>query len=332
MTAARSGGVEKAAARYAELDRLLRGYIAITAGLVAVIGALVFRHYGPVFVISAMVPLAFQVTRLVVSGPIALYRWAQAFALVVAICVVVGSLEAGGAQSAVLLFSVPVGQVVSTAFPNRFLWNLLPVSIVGSVVLLDWLAGGIDGDALMPTTAFIIAATTPIFARKSLDLELMYRERANMDSLTGCLNRSSLGQRLSELVVLAEEAASPFGVIAIDVDHFKRINDRFSHQVGDQALIGIAEVVRQQLRQSDMLFRTGGEEFTVLVPSGTHEQCLKLAERIRSQISEAAIIDAPITVSVGVARGSASGLDSALHLADQALYEAKRAGRNQVVG
>jgi len=121
----------------------------------------------------------------------------------------------------------------------------------------------------------------------------------------------------------------------LDIDHFKSVNDRYGHAVGDATLQAFAQRVREQLRSSDQCARYGGEEFAVLLPDATRDKALEIAERLRAAVASQPLLAEPRvdnTVSVGVA-WMAEG-DSAAELlrrADAALYEAKRSGRNRVV-
>ena len=129
---------------------------------------------------------------------------------------------------------------------------------------------------------------------------------------------------------------TPMSVLIIDLDHFKQINDRFGHQVGDQALIAVARCMHNMLRDTDRLGRYGGEEFVVLLPHTAMEDALTTAEKLRASIMNLEvpeITDERITISVGVAGYPNTGIDSIddlIQQADQALYDAKNDGRNRV--
>ncbi|MCQ4347109.1 sensor domain-containing diguanylate cyclase [Pseudomonas stutzeri] len=158
--------------------------------------------------------------------------------------------------------------------------------------------------------------------------------KLNLDSLTdplsGLLNRRGLQVTLEQWR-LGEQ---PFAVLAIDIDHFKQINDNHGHEVGDRAIRHLAELMRDCSRKDDVLCRSGGEEFIMLLPGTGPEPAAQVAERLRLR-TEAS--EAPggisFTLSAGVAHwpGSAAEPEAVLQLADQALYRAKREGRNRVV-
>lgn len=150
------------------------------------------------------------------------------------------------------------------------------------------------------------------------------------DPLTQLLNRRGLERALGELGT----SGLPFGVIAVDVDHFKRINDRFGHASGDQVIAGLAAALRRNARPQDVLCRLGGEEFLVLLPEVDAATALQIAERLRTHI-EAQVFEGigQITLSAGVSHFPQTHADADLVIrqADKALYRAKQAGRNMVV-
>jgi diguanylate cyclase (GGDEF)-like protein len=167
---------------------------------------------------------------------------------------------------------------------------------------------------------------------------LMYKqavEAALKDPLTGVNNRVAMDATLQREVELAHRYGTPLSLIAMDIDHFKRVNDTYGHAIGDCALKTVANAAVASIRGTDILFRYGGEEFVVLLSNTSEEGALCLAERIRQKVQSAKYIcnEAMIasTVSLGVAFLSArENPPSLLSRADQALYQAKAAGRNCV--
>jgi len=153
---------------------------------------------------------------------------------------------------------------------------------------------------------------------------------AQTDPLTGLGNRRSLEFSLS---LLAAEGRA-FSAIVLDIDHFKRVNDNHGHEVGDQVLRRLAELMRRCCREGDLLCRTGGEEFLMLLPGASLEVAAVVAERLRVTVQDTPVEPVgAVTVSLGVARwdgetGSEPG--EILNEADRALYRAKQAGRNRV--
>jgi diguanylate cyclase (GGDEF)-like protein len=158
---------------------------------------------------------------------------------------------------------------------------------------------------------------------------------AEQDYLTGCLNRATLDHRLAVETEHAHLISEPLACVFFDLDHFKTVNDRFGHQVGDTALVHAVRVVQGTLRKVDTLGRLGREEFLVLLP-GTHVTgAREAAERMRFALEAAPMLNegAPVTLtaSFGVAvLGAGEAPDSLLHRADTAMYQAKRNGRNRI--
>ena len=163
-------------------------------------------------------------------------------------------------------------------------------------------------------------------------------EQATTDPLTGLHNRRSLQKQLDLELVRAGRGRHSLAVILLDIDHFKRFNDTFGHQAGDEVLKCVAEVIRKGVRSSDIAGRYGGEEMITILPEATAQAAVMRAEAMRREIAAQHLEHAgdslgSLTASFGVAvfpdHGSDSG--SLIRAADQALYEAKNAGRNRVV-
>jgi diguanylate cyclase (GGDEF)-like protein len=160
---------------------------------------------------------------------------------------------------------------------------------------------------------------------------------ANTDGLTGLANRRYLDQELSRLCSRSLRHKRPLGVLLIDADHFKRINDEHGHQTGDQALVAFAERLAERLRAEDILGRWGGEEFMVLAPDVDAHGVAVLAEALRAHVADlplaTATVSLPLTTSIGWSAWSEGDTpEGLLRRADAALYAAKDAGRNRVVG
>lgn len=154
------------------------------------------------------------------------------------------------------------------------------------------------------------------------------------DSMTGMLNHNASLEQLSSMKSTALRYGYNLAVIMIDIDLFKRINDKYGHIAGDQVIIKIVEVINDNIRQSDFAGRYGGEEFIVMVHNADENSTMKLAERMRKSIETLKIPeinDQEISASFGISMFNASTPNADLILqADKALYEAKRSGRNQV--
>ena len=182
-----------------------------------------------------------------------------------------------------------------------------------------------------------IGIVTDITERKRMESQL--RHLATTDDLTGCLNRRAFFVTAEQELERSGRYGGSVSVLMIDIDHFKQVNDRFGHAVGDRALKAATAAIRANLREIDSFGRLGGEEFAAMLPETSLAGALLVAERLRQAV---AAIDLPlgegqpplrITASLGVAErtSEASGLDQILARADTALYRAKAAGRNRVL-
>jgi diguanylate cyclase (GGDEF)-like protein len=165
------------------------------------------------------------------------------------------------------------------------------------------------------------------------------RDLSTHDELTGLANRRLLQTRMTLEIERARRFSQRFAVVAVDIDHFKALNDRCGHPAGDAALQAIAEVLGASVRRVDMVARVGGEEFVVLLPRADAREAKRVAEKLRAQVAEARIAGGTgqpggrVTISLGVAQYEPlldSNGEVLLARADAALYEAKRAGRNRV--
>jgi diguanylate cyclase (GGDEF)-like protein len=183
---------------------------------------------------------------------------------------------------------------------------------------------------------FVIVSTLDITERRRMDDEL--RVLATTDFLTGLPNRREFMGRLHEEEGrLEREIEASAAVLLLDIDHFKRINDEHGHAAGDAVLRQLADLMRDGQRKIDMLGRIGGEEFAILLPGTELDAAAVFAERLRQRVAQAPMqlddgVTLKITVSIGIAAmgGKTPGGDPALVRADQALYCAKRGGRNRV--
>jgi len=157
------------------------------------------------------------------------------------------------------------------------------------------------------------------------------------DTLTGVYNRRYLSQRLEEEFRISQRHHSSLSALIVDIDHFKSINDEFGHQIGDEALTHVANSLKEQVRDSDLLARFGGEEFVIVLPHTSQKDAMIVAEKLRKTIASLVINsmgDRKITISIGVATMpelNANHSDELLGAADRALYLAKEQGRNRVV-
>lgn len=183
-----------------------------------------------------------------------------------------------------------------------------------------------------PPTAIWLAIN--ISEHKQLEEKL--KNLAEMDDLTGTHNRRYFLRRLESEFEIAQRRSLPLSLIILDADHFKLINDRYGHPQGDLVLQFLTRAVAGQLRETDILARIGGEEFAILSPATDKHQSSVLAERIRRLIAAAPVHMATgsmgVTLSCGVTakKDSDTSFKQLMRRADEALYQAKREGRNRV--
>ena len=187
------------------------------------------------------------------------------------------------------------------------------------------------------------AAVVAICLENATNLERLKRQGLT-DTLTAITNRRFFDQRLIEEVETAKRNGEILSCLLLDVDYFKNVNDNYGHQVGDQVLMGVAALIRAQLRGSDVLSRYGGEEFAALLSNTDETEAVEVAERIRTAVAAREFTDADgahfnITISIGIAvfnpidspqAAAITGVDL-VNNADRALYQCKAEGRNRVI-
>jgi diguanylate cyclase (GGDEF)-like protein len=190
----------------------------------------------------------------------------------------------------------------------------------GALFMLVFLAGATMGCSLIVTH----------------HQELALRRASLTDVLTGWLNRRALHDIARRDFDRSRRTGTPLFFIAFDIDHFKTINDRYGHSVGDAAICHVTALSARALRGYDAMFRIGGEEFAVLVNGGSLDDVQRIAQRLRELVADTPLLvhglAVPMTVSVGLAAARASDLqwEDVLRHADEAMYHAKQNGRNRV--
>lgn len=238
---------------------------------------------------------------------------------------------------------VPVECTSSYRFAEWVMWAAAAITVArGASTFVerssDLLAPGmIRSSAFLFYTAFTTAATLGVLWIEIQRLERDLVRAARIDALTGVLNRGTFLAEFGREVSRSEREGSVFSLAIFDLDHFKRLNDRYGHSEGDRALKSIVASMRATIRRHDLLGRYGGEEFALLMPNTGKETAIRVAERIRGEIAFAGFgigsERVALTVSGGVATFQLDGFDwdSLLIAADNALYAAKDGGRNRIV-
>ena len=256
-----------------------------------------------------------------------------------------------------LLALLPVRHLISLLAPGRarrgwyVLTALIVVFIAGYVAYLPAFWGSHEklADLVVPVIFFLGACFVLVVCQLSLGTTRNLKRLSTFemesitDPLTGIYNRRYLERRLADEIARASRYGMPFSVLLIDIDHFKRVNDIYGHQVGDLVLEGMAQLIVATLRTTDIVARYGGEEIMVILPGTPVKTAADLAERLR-KIVEDASFEVPaeldreisalgVTVSVGVGcfRPHPKAMQDLIQGADKALYRAKHEGRNRVV-
>jgi diguanylate cyclase (GGDEF)-like protein len=254
----------------------------------------------------------------------------------------------------VLLIGAAIG---STEGPSDgavlYVWPVLWVSYFfgrrGSVLIVAWIGivhgfvlatmlpgeGALDRWLDVMVSVGVVAGVVQVLSEQNLKLLSRLRAEARVDKLTNVLNRRGFDERVQSELAQAQRESSPVAAVAFDIDHFKRVNDEWGHEAGDQVLARLGAVLRSETRDADVVARLGGEEFVTVLARSDIEHARAYAERVRAAFTASGDLGLGLprlTVSAGVAAALAP--DSPLKLlqaADSALYAAKRAGRDRTI-
>ncbi|MFQ3788093.1 diguanylate cyclase [Halomonas sp. A29] len=218
---------------------------------------------------------------------------------------------------------------------------MLGLLAFSQVIEGSWLTGrGLESLWLLASLLIVSLAANHF----QLSLLLRLYRQATHDALTGLFNRGALEVHLEKVQAWQRDTEGqdslgsvPCSLLMVDLDHFKRINDSYGHSVGDSVLCQFAELLVRQTRRHDCVARYGGEEFVIILVGSGQARAIEVAERIRDAVEKAHFTgrddqSIPVTASIGVTRlQQDEPPQEALKRADEALYQAKREGRNQVV-
>lgn len=243
----------------------------------------------------------------------------------------------------VVLVCLP-GALRRRLLPVANLLGVLPLAVVSTlgVFAAGWF-GEWKVEAYVGGAAWIAVASSSMLMMRLASLRRQrdeMRALAQSDPLTGLGNRRTALARLQDEVDRRRALGTEFGLVYVDIDHFKQINDGFGHASGDRVLGGVAQLLRQLVRASDVVARLGGDEFVLILVGADEGTSLRLAERVRERIELLPLVgsgpEAPLscTASIGVvssARYPEAGAEELLRRADEAMYAAKKGGRNRVV-
>ncbi|WP_237154620.1 GGDEF domain-containing protein [Oryzibacter oryziterrae] len=246
----------------------------------------------------------------------------------------------------VLMFRSDDSLRPASTWAGRFyvLWSMMLATRI--LYWLIYFDPGVTAPDADPTTTYALAARIMLtfmiapcyiwMVTRRLDQEI--RHQAITDPLTGVANRRRIWEVASRALDDAQRGSQPLSVLALDLDHFKLVNDTHGHAAGDQVLVAVAAAVSSALRSVDVLARVGGEEFAVLLPGTSLEGAQIVAERLKKAIAQISIacegnVHLRVTTSIGVATAGRTTRtwDELIRKADRALYSAKQTGRNRVV-
>ncbi|MGH2903185.1 MAG: diguanylate cyclase [Solirubrobacteraceae bacterium] len=259
----------------------------------------------------------------------------SATAIVITLLLIgIGVVVSGGPHSPALPWMVlPAGMVAARFRPQVVIAALaLTVALILVATLGVHPAWTLAEPAPVIATLALLAGVISI-AWALQAAELHHRDEAILDPLTGLLNRHALMPRFHEISLQARLTGQPVCLVLCDVDGFKQVNDQHGHDRGDAVLRDIAYELRKRLRSFELVYRLGGEEFLTVLPGIDAQAGVEVAEHLREAVEQTRPTGIPITISLGVsaACGAEVDYDTLFKTADEALYQAKRGGRNRVV-
>jgi diguanylate cyclase (GGDEF)-like protein len=236
----------------------------------------------------------------------------------------------------------PVALAVKLHNPARPWWKTFGTKAENALELATLSLGGVTAIVIVTQPALVALMLLPVIVLHRNVLMRQLEEKAAQDFKTGLLSAQEWQTRLDAELVRNARTREPFGVLMVDLDRFKKVNDTYGHMAGDVVLRRVAETIKAQLRAYDSVGRWGGEEFVVLLPQIADPGACDVAERIRvavgaltvtATVGDTAHVITDLSASVGVACFPAEGAtaEGLVHNADAAMYRAKAAGRNTVV-
>ena len=210
---------------------------------------------------------------------------------------------------------------------------LLSVAAIGGISASDPVLTDVASKSMFVATALVTSLFAYVFASRSDQQRRQLEAIAAHDPLTGAYNRRGMESELDIAMAASQRQQAPLGLLVFDLDHFKRVNDNHGHEAGDAVLVQVADLVNACTRKGDRFVRLGGEEFGLLIPAAGDPSLRLVAEKLRAAVErEVHWAGERVTISIG-ATWYVAGEEAAdfMARADNAMYAAKRAGRNRVV-
>ncbi len=326
--------------------------VLVFAGVFLGIYLLWARFWPAIIIHSLYIGLHFSLLPLVAREQYLIVRFTILFSFIIQLTLAVFLWFPLETNYSLFYFLVPIGAFAMIDILNPIeKWTGIGVSILSiffyfmsTFFRINFDLYAMNGEAINIISGLSLISTISIasflfyihamsLARKSYELEYL----ANTDSLTKSANRRKFFSQAEMEFDLASKYGYSFTLIILDIDHFKNINDRYGHAVGDQVLVEFSEKVRKTIRVGDMFGRYGGEEFGIIIRKTNRETALDIAQKLRKSVEgmrfEANGNSFGITVSIGAVQFSEvyEAFDEMMVACDKALYEAKDSGRNKVV-
>lgn len=215
---------------------------------------------------------------------------------------------------------------------------ILFFTVIGVIALSahngTFFPGNTKIDSTLMLITYLISLVFVVIGTSLHNTELITSKNLiNTDNLTKIKNVKAYREKVGELLALFERYQTPFSILMLDIDDFKRINDTYGHRIGDLVLIELSDLLQKETRNVDESFRVGGEEFVILLPNTLINDAKEVAEKIRNkvEVSLTTIANSPITVSIGVSEVQIDDTEDSLYRrVDELLYQSKQNGKNRV--
>ncbi|SFK39856.1 GGDEF domain-containing protein [Methylophaga sulfidovorans] len=266
----------------------------------------------------------------------------------IALISIIPLIAVSGGVNSQFAYLLPLYPIMATLFGSKTQSIIIGISLFIAIIactafgqFFTDITGEVYNHKKSVSRGFWLAITILVSMYFGLFFQNRYRELTEKleqlalhDPLTELLNRRGFNLQLEANIAIAKRQQSIMTLLLIDIDYFKKVNDVSGHDIGDICLKHVARCLKQNIRQTDILARFGGEEFILLLPETTEVAALPLAEKLKQSISELVIpsLNSPLTVTIGMASTAIphTHIDGIIKAADKALYRGKANGRNRV--